>query len=466
MSDLRESAPTDTSRPVPGPRRPRQIWTGRSEVWLSEVSADPAEPMRSIAGGGLRRSNRMLDDVLERDRRRKRARSIGVDAARGFALIGMFAVHMLPAAHDDGTPTASWTLFAGNAASLFAVLAGVSLSFGSGGDSPAMGKAMNRSRVNIAVRGIILLLIGLAINAWGLGAFDILPYFAVMFLLGIPLLPLRARSLFTIGTVMVLLCPVLRYLLHRQAVDLPRVPNPTALTLVENPLGFLPTLTVTGVYPAMTWIGLVCLGMGLGRLRLHHSNPRMVLIVAGATVMLLTYVLNFLLVIRLGGYERVREAFPGRSADAVDDFIVYGPTGPLPTESPWWLLTAGPHANTTFSMAIGAGFAFIAIGLFIALARWTAPIRFLVDLGRMPMTIYILHLVTLAPLSAVMGEIPLFLTEAAAALVVSAIWMRIAKRGPVEGFTTAVTRAVTSVLGLRAEQTSSSVSRHDFRSKR
>ncbi|MGY2062520.1 heparan-alpha-glucosaminide N-acetyltransferase domain-containing protein, partial [Nocardia gipuzkoensis] len=55
------------------------------------------------------------------------ARLIGVDAARGLALIGMMAVHVLPDATDDGDPTWSFTLFGGRASALFAVLAGVSV---------------------------------------------------------------------------------------------------------------------------------------------------------------------------------------------------------------------------------------------------------------------------------------------------------------------------------------------------
>ncbi|MUN64653.1 DUF1624 domain-containing protein, partial [Kocuria sediminis] len=53
---------------------------------------------------------------------------VGVDAARGLALIGLIAVHILPEETETtGEPTWSYLLFAGDSAALFALLAGVGL---------------------------------------------------------------------------------------------------------------------------------------------------------------------------------------------------------------------------------------------------------------------------------------------------------------------------------------------------
>ncbi|BAS08300.1 hypothetical protein AHiyo4_17220 [Arthrobacter sp. Hiyo4] len=51
----------------------------------------------------------------------------GIDAARGLALLGMMATHLLPTfeANADLTPTWIGLTFSGRAAALFAVLAGV-----------------------------------------------------------------------------------------------------------------------------------------------------------------------------------------------------------------------------------------------------------------------------------------------------------------------------------------------------
>lgn len=434
-------------RPIAGPRRPREIWTGRSEVWLSEVSADPAEPMRNMAGGGLRVSNRMLSRVLERERRRKHARSIGVDAARGFALIGMFAVHMLPAFSGE-RPTVTWMLLAGNAAALFAVLAGVSFSFNSGAERPSRGQALVRSRVNIIIRGILLIIIGVGINALDLAAYDILPYFGVMFLLILPFVALRARSLLAIGAVMILIMPILRYLLHRLIDGMGWHPNPTFSTIFADPLGVLATLSVTGIYPALTWIGLICIGMGVGRLSLQHTNPRLLLVVTGALTVFFATIVSVLIIDRFGGYQAIVNAMPQRTEDSADDFMVFGPTGPLPTGSPGWLLASGPHTNTPLALMLGAGFSLLCIGLFILVARWPKLLSPLVDMGRMPMTLYISHLIFFTVVPENIHPLWLFLVQFFAAVGFASLWFMFARRGPIEAVVTYTTRLALQGLGL------------------
>ncbi|UVI36850.1 heparan-alpha-glucosaminide N-acetyltransferase domain-containing protein [Brevibacterium spongiae] len=436
------------SRPAPGPRRPREIWTGRSEVWLSEISSDPAEPMRNVAGGGLRTSSQMLNRVVDRDRRRRRARSVGVDAARGFALIGMFAVHLLPAAHSDGSPTLVWQILAGNAAALFAVLAGVSLAFGSGGERPVTGRPLHRSRVNVAVRGLLLIVLGFGLNRLNLAAFDILPYFGIMFLLAIPFLPLRARTLLVTGTVLVVTMPVTRYLLHQQVEGLHRHPAATFDTALTDPLGVTATLLVTGTYPVLTWFALVCLGMGIGRLQLHFTTPRMLIIVIGAFAVLIATAVTKLLVNRFDGYASVQRSLPGSGPDAVDDFIVFGPTGPLPTAAPGWLLVGGPHTNTSFALIIGAGFSLVTIGLLILLARGSNLLRPLVDMGRMPMTLYTTHLLIITVAPDDVGEVRLFFIQSLAAFGFACLWRMFFKRGPLEAVMTAIARSAAKMLGL------------------
>ena len=61
-------------------------------------------------------------------------RLVGIDAARGLALAGMMATHLLPAWNETtGDATLNWILFPGNAAALFALLAGVGLALSTGG---------------------------------------------------------------------------------------------------------------------------------------------------------------------------------------------------------------------------------------------------------------------------------------------------------------------------------------------
>ena len=54
-------------------------------------------------------------------------RVVGVDAARGLALLGMVSVHVLPATDGDGGESLAYAVASGRSAALFAVLAGVGL---------------------------------------------------------------------------------------------------------------------------------------------------------------------------------------------------------------------------------------------------------------------------------------------------------------------------------------------------
>ena len=68
-------------------------------------------------------------------------RLYGIDAARGLALLGMMATHLLPTFESTAELAPTWVglTFSGRASALFAVLAGVglALSTGSTGPSPA-----------------------------------------------------------------------------------------------------------------------------------------------------------------------------------------------------------------------------------------------------------------------------------------------------------------------------------------
>src|SRR5690606_17092001 len=81
------------------------------------ASASPASPPSSASSAS--------SASAESFAARKKKRLIGIDAARGLALIGLIAVHILPDETAGGDPSLAWTLFSGDSAALFALLAGV-----------------------------------------------------------------------------------------------------------------------------------------------------------------------------------------------------------------------------------------------------------------------------------------------------------------------------------------------------
>ncbi|WP_255396051.1 heparan-alpha-glucosaminide N-acetyltransferase domain-containing protein [Kocuria sp. CNJ-770] len=160
----------------------------------------------------------------------KKPRLVGVDAARGLALLGMFSIHILPAWDPETYEvTLQWQLFAGRAAALFALLAGVGLAFSTGAGTPHRGRTMTADRVGVLVRAVLITVLGLLVNQVmpeDPPAYNILIYYGVFFLLAIPFLHLPARTLFVLAGVNAVLAPVLMQSL-RDALPEMETYNPT-----------------------------------------------------------------------------------------------------------------------------------------------------------------------------------------------------------------------------------------------
>src|SRR5690606_29876798 len=82
-------------------------------------------------------------------------RLVGVDAARGAALLGMIAVHSLSEADAAGRPTVEYTVVSGRAAALFGVLAGVGVAFLTGRRQVAQ-SARRATVAGLAVRALLI----------------------------------------------------------------------------------------------------------------------------------------------------------------------------------------------------------------------------------------------------------------------------------------------------------------------
>ena len=90
-----------------------------------------------------------------------RSRLAGVDAARGLAVLGMVAVHVLPRTDDDGGPSLPYVLASGRAAAAFAVLAGVGVALATA--RTGEGRALQRGR--LLVRAAAVGALGLTLGA-------------------------------------------------------------------------------------------------------------------------------------------------------------------------------------------------------------------------------------------------------------------------------------------------------------
>ena len=390
-------------------------------------------------------------------------RVIGVDVARGLALVGMMATHAFDTIGEDGNPTLVHVLAGGRAAATFVLLAGVSLAFLSGGRTAVRGRGRIGASAGLAVRAVLIGAIGLALGylAPFNGIAGILSFYGLFFLLAIPLLGCRAPVLLGIAAAASALGPVL--IVATADTGLPGADgaaDPTFTTLVHDPLGLLVQLFLTGEYPAVVYLVLLCVGMVIGRLDLSSRRLGGWLFAGGVALAIAARVGSALLLYPMGGLARLIE-----QGDLDDE-----PTGvskllwdPELTASWWYLALPAPHAHTPIDLLHTLGSAAAVLGAALLLTRVGALARLLWPLaaaGSMSLTLYSAHLAVLA--TGVLEDQPLLLllAMAVAALVLATFWRGRFRQGPLEALVarpaTAARRAAIGLADGRATTPTSS----------
>ena len=229
-----------------------------------------------------------------------RARVMGVDVTRGLAVLGMAAVHILPLTHDDGSPTLVAHLAAGRSAAAFAFVAGISFAFLTGGMIRLVGRAATGAAVGIAMRGVLIGLLGLTLAYLGV-ADIILASYGLMFLLALPLLRVGPRVLIAAAVAFSIVGPVVIVALHRAGAIRADAFDPTLTTLVTQPGTLLELLLVSGVYPVVVYLGYLCAGLAVGRLDLSSRRLAAGLVGVGVVLTALGQATSALLLFRFGG---------------------------------------------------------------------------------------------------------------------------------------------------------------------
>jgi uncharacterized membrane protein len=125
------------------------------------------------------------------------------------------------------------------------------------------------------MRGFVIALIGLTLGMLDSGIAIILVYYGVTFWLAIPFLRLPVRALFGIAAAWAVIWPVVSFGLRSAWGIESTFENPSWESLTDP--GLVRDLFITGVYPVLTWIVYVLVGMGVGRLivrAMDASGPR------------------------------------------------------------------------------------------------------------------------------------------------------------------------------------------------
>jgi uncharacterized membrane protein YeiB len=383
-----------------------------------------------------------------------KSRIIGVDVARGIALAGMLAVHVFYTFNSDGSPSIATELASGRSAATFAVMAGVGLSLVTGGRYPLKGAARVAASAGLAVRGLLIcltgLMLGYATNAAGLDVYVILPYYAVMFLLAIPLLGLSPRVLAGIAVVLAVSAGTLLNVTIGDVANPSSGIDATLGTAGHHPVRLLIFLLFGGSYPAVLWLAYICAGMALGRLDLTSKRVAAWLLGGGVTLAATAWLTSSVLLFSLGGLQRIRQAAPAGTR-WTNSLLLWQPYGDFNTW--WWYAGRAPHTGTPLDMLHTLGVALAVLGAALLLTRLPLAVRLLRPLaaaGSMILTLYCAHILVLAT-GVLNGYLYAQYTVILIAMVAFAvIWRRTHTRGPLEaliaGASTRARRATANAL--------------------
>jgi uncharacterized membrane protein YeiB len=392
---------------------------------MSQIAQSPAPDLMRTAGQSttLTRKQRLL----------------GVDVSRGVALLGMLAAHAFPTFGRDGTPTMATVVAGGRSAATFVLVAGVGLAFMSGGRAVAQGRERSAVAVGLVVRAVLIgalgLVLGLLERLNGISEDPILPFYGLMFLLAIPLLELAPLALAGVAAGAITLGPLLLVVTADSALPYAdAVGDPVPGDLVQDPLGVLVRLLVTGEYPVVVYIAYLCAGLAIGRLDLTCRRVAWWLLCAGAALAVTARAVSAVVLYPLGGLARLiaESDLDGRGHAGAGRTLLWDPE---PSTSWWYLALPAPHSHTPVDAVHVLGSAMAVLGAALLLTLVPAVARLLRPLavaGTMALTLYSAHLVLLA--TGVLQDRSglLYLLMVSASLGLAQLWSRWFGQGPLE----------------------------------
>ncbi len=315
------------------------------------------------------------------------SRVVGVDVARGLAVLGMAIAHV---GEDDAARLpggSSWLeAFDGRSAAGFALLAGVSAALLS-----ADATRLDHARVRIGVRAALLLPLGLALDALGTPVVIILPAYAVMFAMLTATLSWRPRTLLVAAAVVTACAPPLMLWLRDGA---------------GASAGLLAILWQK-YYPPMVWIAYLLVGLAVGRVLRRPTTPRtLVAWGAGAAVV-------------------------GLATNAVAMRVV-DPAHTLRRA----LLTSEPHSSSPVELLANIGVVLVVLGICLTVGeRWPRAVGPLAATGALALTAYTGQVIAIAALGrGVVFDPSIAVTGAFVLVTVVActLWRVTLGRGPLE----------------------------------
>lgn len=392
----------------------------------------------------------MLGPVTTTPATASRTRLLGVDAARGLALLGMMGTHLVASTTADGGVSWVYQVFSGRASALFAVLAGVGLALATGRAQPPRGTDLRAARAGVLARAGVIAAVGLVVGLAPGNIYVILVYYGLLFAVGSLFVGLGARTLAVLAGAWLLLAPVASHLLRQLLVGPPGAPSydvPSPASLLD-PVGLLTGLALTGVYPVLTWTGYLLVGLAVGRMPLARTRTAVGLLATGAVLAVAAPLASAAALRAAGGTRVLEESLPPSwGLTDLDRALAVFLPGSTPTTSWAWLLVDAPHSATPFDLLATSGSALAVLGLALLVASAGPPVRLgaaapqpvgslllvpLAAAGSATLTLYSLHVLTAGATYAVAGPEGAWALHAVAAVVLGLALREAGSRGPLE----------------------------------
>ncbi|WP_210602630.1 heparan-alpha-glucosaminide N-acetyltransferase domain-containing protein [Brevibacterium oceani] len=414
------------------------------------MSSHPADPHRAQG------SDPGTTSATVANRLSPAGRLIGLDAARGIALLAMMVTHIFALADDTGMPT--WAaIFAGRASALFAVLAGCSLvlSTRSRLDGAHDGRGRLRDAVpSVLIRAAAIVIIGLCLGSISSLLAVILVNYGIMFALALLFLRLRAGALFAITGAWMLLTPVVSMWVRSTFLLEPSY-LPMGFFDFATPGTMLTDLFLTGYYPVLQWMSYILLGMAVAKLDI--GRHLLGLFTVGLSLFVVGRGSSWLLLNVFGGDAALVEDSQMWGIDLTAALFT-GSYGVTSATSWWWLAIAGPHSATPFDLLSTAGTAVMTIvacqAATVLLGRRSWALAPLSAPGSMPLSVYAAHVVLIEITRPAIVNDPTegagtvaeqsteYLVHALTFVLMPLLWkMFVGQRGPLEGGIAAVIRS-------------------------
>jgi len=378
-----------------------------------------------------------------------RPRLEGVDLARWVAITGMLIVHFSVPFIPEDTVTAWLTHRAawGRSTILFTFLAGVSLALISGAREPHRGRQGHVTAGRVALRGVMLMLIGWMLTAvvapTEAALTVILTYYGLYFLLTLPFLRLDAKWSAAAAVTAMIVGPQLLYALRRSNdvggwfFEFTQAWNQSSPGHIFLEQGLL-DLAVYGLYPALSYVAVVLAGLAVGRLDLGSHTVRLAIAALGLLLNSVAYRASWH---AWESYRLVEELGPREKYQ-----------GPVPTDDARWLLSSVSHTATTPEIVGGTGLAMtVLVGCLYLADHLPRLLRPFIATGTMALTVYVAHGLAMAwqaNLDHTAGELSRWLNDTmpevfiVGSIVFGLAWHKIVGRGPVEAWVSTLSKAV------------------------